>query len=214
MSEETLSVITCTYQRPQAMALCEKYMARQTKQPDQWLILDGPKPMREKVLAAIERGSIAGNNVAFCEDDDAYSAVWLEWCHDKLARYDIVGEGNAIYYNVAARWWSHCRNVRHASLCNTAIKSSLLAPLANVIRGFDNNFFDTRLWRLEARRFLQLDQSDKRMVYGIKGMPGTRGYSPEHKPETPPGVNADPSALKMWKLLGADAKNYLPFYQR
>ncbi len=36
--------ITCTGARPEAFALCEKYMARQTVQPDLWLVVDDCDP--------------------------------------------------------------------------------------------------------------------------------------------------------------------------
>lgn len=210
-----LTALTCTYERPEAIKLCEKYLSRQTRQPDQWLVLDGPEPMSQKVLQAFRAGQVEGDGCVFVEDDDFFFPTWLAWCEAKLEKgFDIVGQGNALYYHVRRRWWSNCRNTRHASLCQTAIARSLYEPLTNLIPAYDNQFFDTRLWRIESNRYLHLPKEGERLLIGIKGMPGKRGYSAEHTQANPPGVHADPSLLKLHQLIGKDAAAYAPFYKR
>jgi hypothetical protein len=209
-----LTAVTATWQRPEAMALCRKYVERQSRQPDQWLILDGPGRMGDKLLTAFASGAVEGDALVFVEDDDYYFPGWFRWCERHLERgYDIVGQGNALYYNVRHRWWSNCANTRHASLCQTAISCRLLEPACacNIIKAYDNQFFDTRIWRLNVNKYLHLAQDGERMAIGIKGMPGTAGYSAEHKQELPPLAHADPSLLKLWQLIGAEAKNYAAF---
>lgn len=125
--------------------------------------------------------------------------------------FDLIGEGDAIYYNVRWRWWSECKNVRHASLCQTAMHVRMIDQLANTIAAYDNQFFDCRLWRLECNRQLRIPKEARRRLIGIKGMFET-GYSPEHRQRHPKGSHADPSLMKLWKLIGADARNYAPFY--
>jgi hypothetical protein len=171
--------------------------------------------MSSKVCEAL-RSSATGTGIIFVEDDDYYRPGWLAWCEAKLQKgYDIVGQGNALFYNVAQRWWSDCNNVRHASLCETAISSRLFERAITVIEGFDNQWFDTRLWRLECNRFLDLPKEPKdKLVIGIKGMPGTSGYSREHRKADRRYVNQDPSLLKLWQVLGEDALAYAPFYKR
>ena len=208
-----ISVITCTTPgRSVAFDLCRKYVERQTLQPHQWIIMDdADTPMPTKVLQALSQ--VTGDAIAFIEDDDWEAPDYLEWVEDSLNRgYDIVGEGEAIYYHVARRWWSNCRNVRHASLCQTAIRTTMLEKLVNVITAWDNPFFDCRLWRCDANKFLHLPRESLRRCIGIKGMPGTPGYSPEHRQKDPDGSNLDPSLLKLWKLIGQDATAYAPFY--
>lgn len=212
-----LTVITATYQRPDALALCEKYMARQTKQPDQWLVLDGEKPMSEKVLEAIQGGVIKGEAVAFFEDDDLYRADYLEWGLGLIKKgYEIAGEGNAVYYNVANRWWSECHNKRHAALCQTIIASDMLEALSNVIQSYDSQFFDTKIWNVNCGKMLVLPKSDsERRVIGIKGIrstDGKLGYSGEHANILPQGTHADPSMLQLWRWAGDDAANYSKFW--
>lgn len=171
--------------------------------------------MSDKVLEAFRSGVVEGDAAVFWEDDDYYFPGWIEWCENQIDKgFDIVGQGNAVYYNVRRRWWSNCKNVRHASLCNTAIGRTLYEPLCALIPSYDNQFFDTRLWRLECNRYLQLPKEGERLVIGMKGLPGKQGYSAEHRQTAPRGTNADPSLLKLWQLLGEDAKNYAPFYQR
>lgn len=211
-----ITAITATYQRPEAMALCRKYVERQTRQPDQWLILDGPDPMPKKILGAIEGGRIEGDVIIFAEDDDWLRSDWFEWCEGGIRRgYDIVGEGMAVYYNPRQRWWSECRNVRHAALVQTAVAAHMLEEVANVIKSFPSPFFDTRIWPLDCNKFLALPETPKdRRVIGIKGLYGSKGYSSEHAAVCPPGAHPDPSMLQLWKWAGPDASAYAKFYHR
>lgn len=211
-----LTAITCTYQRPAAFALCQRMMKRQTRQPDQWLVLDGPESMQQKVLAAIEAGRIEGEAIAFVEDDDWYRPDWLEWGERELARgFDIVGEGNAVYYHVGRRWWSECHNIRHAALCQTVVHREMLEIIANIVKSTDCPFIDVRLWAVEAGRKLFLPRTPaERHVVGIKGIRGVGGafgYSGEHQATMPKGVHIDPSLMQLWKWIASDAANYSGF---
>jgi hypothetical protein len=227
-----ITALTAHCDRPEAWKLCEKYMARQTRASDQWLVIDSsPEPitpsiacdyhhrpdlekMSDKVLWAIKENLIQGDAVVFWENDDWYHPEWIEWCERYLPQYDIVGQGLALYYHAGQRWWSDCKNARHASLCQTAIRRELLPFLTNLIKGFDNQFFDTRLWRLDKRRYLDMPDHAHRLVVGMKGLPGKLGYSQEHRPEIPTNVKIDPSLFVLWKLIGQDAEAYLPFFSK
>lgn len=198
------------------MRLCRKYMAAQTRQPDQWLILNGPEPMPLKVLNAIESGAITGECIVFWEDDDAFAKTWIEWCAEQIERgFEIVGEGNAVYYQIRYRWWSECRNKRHAALVQTAIHADLLPQVANVIRSYQSPFFDTRIWCLDVGRYLHMPTGPQdRRVVGIKGMFGAKGYSGEHNQLRPPESNTDPSLEMLHRWIGDDANEYAQFYDR
>lgn len=208
-----ITAITATYQRPEAMELCAKYLKRQTRQPDQWLVLHGPEPMPRKILRAIEENQIEGDVVAFVEDDDYFRSDWLQWVHDGVERgYQIVGEGNAVYYNPRFRWWSECHNVRHAALVQTAVHRDTLELVANVIRSFESPFFDTRVWQLDVNKFLALpERHEDRRVIGIKGLYGAAGYSTEHGAQFPAGTHADPSMAQLWRWIKGDAAAYAKF---
>lgn len=211
-----ITALTCTYQRPDALELCHRYVARQTRPPDQHLILDGPEPMRIKVLNAIQGDEIEGDIIAFIEDDDLYRADWLEWLEMQFNKgYDMVGEGNAVYYHVGNRWWSECHNVRHAALCQTALTKDMLPVLANVIQAYDSPFFDVRIWQVDCSKRLMLPKTPgDRHVIGIKGILSAGrvpGYSGEHRDILPAGTNADPSLLQLWRWAGQDAAAYSRF---
>ena len=120
-----LTAITCTTpERHEAFALCTRYVARQTRQPDQWLVLDGPEPMHQKLGRAIAENRIEGDCVLFTEDDDWFGPRWFAWCERHLERgFDIVGQGRALFYNVRHRWWNNCGNVRHAELLRVPLSS-------------------------------------------------------------------------------------------
>lgn len=95
------TLVTCTGDRPEAFALCKKYMARQTRQPDQWIVLSdgekvtdcskkqwqtfnpnwrGPASLINKLkwLFLEHDEEIIGDVVFFIEDDDWYHPEYLE----------------------------------------------------------------------------------------------------------------------------------------
>jgi len=209
-----LTAITCTYNRPEAFALCKEYMANQTRQPDQWLILDGPEPMREKIRHAAISGAIEGDAVVWFEDDDIFKPGWLEWCAAQMEHgYELAGEGLITYYNVSRRWAMECMNTKHAALCATCMSTDLLPQLVNVIDSQDSPFFDLRLWHLSVSKRLRLTAEPKdRFIIGIKGMPGAKGYSSEHE-NMPEWGKHDPGMDLLIEWLGADwAKRYAQFH--
>ena len=210
---KTVTAITATYQRPEAFALCAKYLARQTRQPDQWLVLDGKEPMQLKVADAIREGRVQGDYVIWFEDDDWFAPDWIEWCVRGLDQgYDLVGEGQAIYYNVNHRWHSNCGNVRHASLCQTAMRSSLLAHVYRIVADFNCPWIDVQLWNIECNKKLRLPEGHRRRVIGIKGMPGTKGYSREHRQVNGSDNEPDYDLSKLRSLIGDDAFYYDEYF--
>ena len=203
-----LTAITATCAgREEAFALCTKFVARQTRQPDQWLILDGPEPMQHKLKTAIQEGKIEGDMIVFAEDDDWFAPTWFEWCETRLSKgFDIVGQGNALYYNVAQRWWSNCGNVRHASLCQTAIRARLLPHVWNIINDFDCPWIDVQLWNVDCNKYLHLPSEKDMLLVGIKGL--CNGYSREHRQVAGDLNKVDYDLSKLRELIGADAENY------
>ena len=207
-----LTAITATCAgREEALALCTKFVARQTRQPDQWLILDGPEPMHEKIGRAILENWIEGDGILFTEDDDWFSPRWFEWCERYLDRgFDIVGQGKAMFYNVNHRWWNNCGNVRHASLCQTAIRKTLLPHVFNIIDDFGCPWIDVQLWNIESRKYLHLPKESEMLLIGIKGLCGAKGYSREHRMVNGSGDDNTPDydLSKLRSLIGDDADLY------
>lgn len=225
-----LTTITCTGDRPEAFALCEKYLAAQTLQPAQMLVIDdgevpivctlgqqyvyvphlrGKGSMVQKLRMALLSNMITGDALVFWEDDDGYNPKWLEWCADKLTQFDLVGEGRAIYYNVQKRWWFDHANMQHASLCATALNRSLFPSLLRETLN-PEPFIDSRIWRYPVKK--RVFDNAHRLVVGIKGMPGRGGYGGGHKPHDP-SERADKDLAFLRKIMGDAADNYAPFYQ-
>lgn len=169
--------------------------------------------MQTKVSDAIRAGRVEGEGIVWFEDDDWFAPDWIEWCEKWLEQgYDLIGEGQAIYYNVNHRWWSNCGNVRHASLCQTAMRAKLLPRVLNIIEDFNCPWIDVQLWLAECTKRLRLPAEGRRRVIGIKGMPGTKGYSREHRQVTNPGNEPDYDLSALVQLIGGDAQNYEPYF--
>lgn len=234
-----ISLILCTSDRPEAFALTEKYIKRQTLQPTEVVILDdgnvpvrptlgrhiycpecrGGNSMINKLKIAFTPGFISGD-IAICwEDDDAYAPNWIETCAKALGdgRIDMFGEGRAIYYNVRDRWWFEHANMTHASLCSTAFTKRLF-PLALRLCEDSNPFLDDRLWKHAPgnRKRIVDPQSygpkgPRRLVLGIKAMPGKVGYGGGHAREDR-NAKKDPDGAKLRELIGEDAALYEEFW--
>ncbi len=209
-----LTALTATCAgRENAFELCKRYVIQQTRQPDQWLVLDGPEPMHTKVADAIAAGRIEGDAIIFAEDDDYLKPGWFAWCEDRILRgYQVVGQGRAIYYNPVHRWWSNCNNVRHASLCQTAIAKEMLPVVYNIIDDFGCPWIDVQLWNVECNKYLDLPKESEALVIGIKGICGPKAYSREHRQMNGQDNETDYDLSKLRSLIGEDARYYEHYF--
>jgi len=231
-----ITALTCTGDRPEAFALCEKYMARQTLKPFQWIVVCdgktptkcnmgqefyyrpnyvGPESLKNKVREVVTSRMVKGDALQFFEDDDFFDPRWLEFCAEKLEKYDMIGEGRAIYHNIRGRYWNRHDNMNHASLCSTAIRTSMLAAVSASCSN-PNRWIDDMLWQkphLIKKVFDPLHtNSGKPLTVGIKGMPGRVGYSWQHV-RRPIEASDDLDLEYLRYLIGDDAKFYESFYQ-
>lgn len=233
-SKISITAITCTGDRPEAFALCEKWMERQTSKPDNWIVLDdgkiptqcnmgqqyvscpefyGQGSLINKLRLICSQNMVKTDALVFIEDDDWYHPEWIEFCLKNLADYDLVGEGRALYYNVRERWHYEHKNMEHASLCATAMRTSLLPVLFSKCDN-SNPFVDVRLWRSVHNRKKVFDPFEnpdqKRMTVGTKGFPGRTGYGAGHVVRD---VHArdDADLEKLKTLVGDDIELYRPF---
>jgi hypothetical protein len=232
-----ITALTTACYRPEAWALCERYMARQTLQPHQWLVLDDDAPptqcsmgqqyfhnpewrgslsLLNKVKFAIQHNLITGDAVAFIENDDWVAPTWLEFCAKQLEQYDMIGEGCAFYYNVRYHYWIEYGNMSHASLCSTAIRTTLFPKVIELCDTTTNKdpFLDQRIWIDNggikcSKRVFSPDAG--RLVIGIKGMPGRAGYNVGHE-KMAAGAIYDTGLTKLRSLIGSDADAYEQFY--
>lgn len=226
-----VTLLTCSHNRPEAFALCERWIARQTVKPTQWLVLDSSSTpltctqgqehhhwpdltgMVAKVKFALQTGLTIGDVLIFVEDDDFYSPDYIEWCLNGLKRYHLVGECQNLYYNVRYRWWYDHKNKAHASLCATSMRRDVFPFLLQECQNTNDPFIDSRLWnncRLSKMPFDPV-RLGKRRTIGIKAMPGTKGYGSGHDPKNGWAIQ-DPNLVMLRKLIGDDADIYAKFY--
>lgn len=222
-----LTLVTPTCDRPEAFALCERWMKAQTEAWHQWLVLDdgavpatctcsqdhiltpdtsGESSLNKKLSRALASGVITGDALVVIEDDDWYHPRYLESVLVWMSTGSVlVGEGNALYYNIRNGFWHNNMNNRHASLCSTAVHRSAFKTFQGVIAG--NPFIDLRLWRetnLSPRHLCCPTPMQQPLVVGIKGMPGKKGYGLGH--QLAHGTH-DKMGDKLKWLVGEEAAN-------
>jgi hypothetical protein len=226
-----ITVLTCTGDRPEAFALAEKYMKAQAMQPTQWIVLDdgidptvctrgqtyiycphlrGAGSMIGKLKLALESDIITGDALALVEDDDFYHPQYLSWCRHFLTKFDLVGEGLAMYYNVRGRFWFEHTNMLHASLCSTSMTRAVFPAM---LKECDNPdaFIDSRIWAKFTGKKTVV-RPNQRLTVGIKAMPGREGYGSGHGNVCGPGCHPDPRLKKLSQLIGEEYHSYEKFY--
>ncbi len=153
----SVSVITPTCDRPVAFALLGRWMARQTRPPDEWIVADGgTRPtdltggrytltyLRSSIVppgvanfhANLERGiqAATGDLIVIMEDDDWYDRTHLATLEAQLTTpgITIAGDGQQRYYNLAHHCWRLMRN-KGACLAQTGFHRALIPTVLEVI---------------------------------------------------------------------------------
>jgi hypothetical protein len=221
-----LTLLTPTGDRPQAWALCERWMLAQDYPDDvRWIVVDdGAEPLQirferpgwllrvlrlppmqgnsqaRNLLAGLEEAGVGP--LAIIEDDDWYAPSWLSTCARELERAELVGERRARYYNVALRCGRQLKNETHASLCSTALHGAAIGVLRRACESREK-FIDIQLWR--AHRFARLFNGHR--VVGIKGLPGRAGIGMGHRADFIGQRDPHGALLRDW--IGNDAEAYL-----
>lgn len=231
-----VSAITPTADRPVAFELVERFMRRQTVQPDEWIVADGGEVPVACAMGQIHlRGSLgrvpagaanfahnllngiaeaSGDLLIFIEDDDWLAPTHIERMVD-LARGpgSLFGaDDHQRYYNVAHRSWRVFNNVG-ASLCQTAMRRSILPAFEQTIRAClakGTYGIDTTLWRATPQSEWAIAGAET--VVGIKGLPGRAGLGVGHRPGI--GWTPDPDLARLRAWIGDDASLYESFHQR
>ncbi len=144
--------------------------------------------------------------VMFVEDDDYYKPDYMISQLARLADHEMSGESVSRYYNLPTSRWRVMENVNYASLCQTAMRDTMLPALALICRSRPD-FIDYRLWKVRTLNRFVLELSDP-LVVGMKGLPGRPGIGIGHRPEHG-SWNADPGRKKLREWLGADADLYV-----
>lgn len=227
-----VSVITPTCDRPAGIALCERFMARQSFIPDEWIVADGgqePAPLTMGQIHLHQPGPPGATNfctnllnaitaargelVVVIEDDDHVAPDHLETLVATLEAHPeslLAGDDCQRYYNVAHRCWRTFQNVG-ASLCQTAMRRAAIPAFVATVRDcMARNSYgvDTNLWRRTPRE--QWALTGRMTVLGVKGLPGRAGLGIGHRPAGP-AWTADPDLAQLEHWIGADAALYAGF---
>lgn len=221
-----ITLITPTGGRPEAFALCEQYVGRRkTDLSIQWIIVndfddaphlmatdiirpqprwkEGDKTLGRNIMAAAEH--IQSDFVLFIEDDDWYHPSYFQTYYDALQNHDMVGQGAAKYYNVATTQYMIHTNQKHASLCQTGIRTETLLKNLHCFEG-DYPFHDLALWRSECNKVIEPVSN---LCIGIKGMAGRAGLGMGHRQDL--SLSKDHNFAMLHKWIGDDAENYKGF---
>jgi len=196
-----ITVITPTGDRPDAFALCERWMSQQTYTgPIQWIVVDDgvnpttctmhqeyirERPIEKHSLCRNLRAAIPhvrGECVFVVEDDDYYAPHYLSTMVGRLQRADLVGEFGAKYYYLKHQMFRHNHSTEnHASLCRTGMTRAVLETLTRCAQG-SHPSVDLRLWRAwNGSTFTWRDaDGSQSLCVGIKGVEGrqSRGWRP------------------------------------
>lgn len=237
-NSELVTLITTTGGRPEALELCREFMKRQTyKGLIEWIILNdeekdtifdilninwvdwditvieslklwkpGINTQRLNLDQAIKY--IKGDYILIIEDDDWYHPSYVETYVHLLQKFDVVGEGDAKYYNLPYKCWKNMENYNHASLCQTGFRRSVLETFESAVNS-GHLYIDLEFWKqVKAKNIPHLLFNDLNLCVGIKGMPGRTGIGVGH---TPIAFKSDPMLIKLRELVGDDVELYKPF---
>jgi len=233
MGHPKVTLITPTGCRPSAFALCEKWIARQTFQNFNWIVVDDgelPTPTTMgQIVVRVEPLWRPGDNTQcrnlragivecpfvrdilfFIEDDDWYAPAYLDVMLGALGDNDMIGIGRNAYYHMRRLYHKH-GNTEHASLCATAIHRRVIPHL---LAAMDTGkwAFDMHLWRQPQglKRKVIFDE----LVLGMKGMPGRGGICPAHDAKAWSLWKPDPDLSWLRSYIGDDVNEYLPFLEK
>lgn len=231
---DLVSIITATGGRPEALALCESFVNRQTYPNIEWIVVDdGQEPSTKSCETATrvlrpqpfwhEKNTLArnlkeglfcakGEYIAFFEDDDWYHPEWIAYAVEAIKERGTVmhGEARAKYYHIPSGRYRQLGNDRHASLCQTVIRKSVKIDLFVNLLNLEGPFFDIQLWKLVPKSYSSLDPQSRHVV-GMKGLPGRSGIGSGHCPPKEWAIDHDSTVLKGW--VGADAGLYSEFVE-
>lgn len=232
-----IAALTITSGSTGNLSLISRYVFRQTRQPDLWVVSNdhndkpediGQGPYNPKNASKVKKAvaenmlvglaSIPGDYaVVAMEDDDWYAPQHLEEMEKALQTgAPIVGAKSIAQYNVLERHWIEepaivKHGVAHTALAWSAFHPSGRSRIEKVFRRCAENGMAAcyRIWEE-----FKVPPEMPRTGVGIKGMPGT-GVSGKHNLAYSRSKGhvwtADPDLVKLRKWVGEDVEHYRSF---
>ena len=150
------TVITLTGDRTKSFKLCKEYMAKQTVQPEQWIVVDDGKralpikdrsgceyhrrkplktdpihTLRVNLLEALKH--VKTDFIVMVEDDDWYRQDYLEIQLKHLKDYDLVGQNSFTYWNLNEKSYHVIKKTSRPAMCLTAFKFLSVSEILKAI---------------------------------------------------------------------------------
>ena len=237
-----IAALTCTGGRPRALALCEKYIRRQTRTPDVWVMVDdcevqtadgfmgpvirpepfwkscGPHTLPRNMVAGMEyiRDELPSVDiVTIFEDDDWYDPAYLETMVNALdERLDsgVKVVGEMNTYYYNVLSRSWKRNFNPTHASLCSV-SFHVSAFPDIIR----LTMEARTPYVDLRIFRKmppetLHLEKSALCIGIKGTPDLRLGSGGSHRGWHPGYVPDPDMTKLRELVGDDADFYAEYF--
>lgn len=194
---------------------CIPYTTENTKDfPDNWTIVkkypfpswkQGENTQSRNLKAGIDivkkfpKDQIEG--IFIIEDDDYYSAEYLEKMVVKLKGFDITGESFTTYYHIRAKKYDISKNALHASLFQTAFSFDMIPEFEKC---YGEKFIDIKFFKNSKNVNLF---SQENLAIGIKGLSGRTGIGSGHREQM--YRNPDKNMEKLKELIGKDYLYYV-----
>lgn len=222
-----ITAITPTGDRPLAISLCCRWMEAQTRQPDQWIIVDDGKMETYKSLpdfsprfdglCYVRRvpgqndprftlsenlktaiSYISGEKILIIEDDEYYAPKYIETVSRYLNKSEVAGIGKSRYYHLPSGGYMIIGNMGHASLAQTGFRKSFMPEFAKVLSP-GKLYIDYAVWKAaKSRRSARIFYDKPPLYVGMKGLPGRAGIGRGHDPRIYRKRDAGRKVLKQW----------------
>lgn len=237
MTDQTVAIVTCTGDRPEALAMCRGYVERQDYcGATQWVVVDdgdvptfgiarrgsrsvvyerlasgspAPASYCANLLVALEWAGDNGSEwVVFMEDDDFYSPEHVRRLLSHASEgVHLIGDPMRRHYHLPTRQAQAFTCSHTASLAQTAIHRELIPDLLAILRRGKLNV-DATLWRKTPSK-RKIFVSEWTQV-GIKGLPGRPGIGVGHRPDGP-RWDPDPELQTLGWWVGSAVETYERF---
>lgn len=150
-----VAVVTPHHDAKRSMFLdrLKLYMARQTRQPDQWIIVDDVVPFKPDLTYRVKLGcqravANGADLILIMEDDDWYAPDYIEFMVNgwqRMGKPELFGIGYTLYCNIMHDlvWFSPHQG--RASLMSTMVTAK---AISNYVWPKDNEIWlDIDLWK-------------------------------------------------------------------
>lgn len=181
--------------------------------PDNWMILHKyPEPFWSTGQNTQSRNLKVGIDIVkkfpkeqiegifIIEDDDYYSAEYLEKMVAKLKGFDVAGELYTVYYHVGIKKYHISKNNEHSSLFQTAFSFDMIPEFEKC---YGEKFIDIKFFKNIKNVNLF---SQENLAIGIKGLSGRSGIGIGHREQM--YRNPDRNLDKLKELIGNDYLSY------